>query len=269
MSLINDFVSCPVLRANIDLFFERHDPGNPDLGFIDFINLFLANQKSFIEPLTIYSEHVDTICNDYDIPVSSKPALEELLNQSAVLYLILHFQSFSAKPYRGWLDQIDKLGKTAAKLEKLIGDCEPVFFEKLAFFNHFEERDENEPTVSDFFNSLLEQLRILKKLKSNINESHLGKGFGLGKSSRRKNIELNFWIEALYLFWHNRLARNMKRDKTGLGGRKRFLDFMEACIIPLHPEIVADPYSPQERLDTALKSFQSSLKVHGEITSQN
>lgn len=211
------------------------------------------------------------MCEDFSISENLQKQLATRLNYAANGYLFLYLAQNTTKGFNDWFLKMDKLAKTATKLEQQIIDLsedDPDFFQMLSYINSYEQKEDNEPTVPDFFNGLVSQLRILKSLRYGINNSYMGKIFEFGVPGRKKNVALNYWIMMLYDIWSKVLGRNMKRDKLGISGRKRFIEFLEECITPLHPEIVANQDDPLERLNTALKAVQKNPEFYGENTSQ-
>jgi len=264
---LDKIVTCETLRNNFELYRDKFGTLPKEAGFINDMNFMVSDPKNLVKSMEIYEVHISQIIESFSIPSQERSSFRNCLEEAANIYLLLFMYKFVGISFEGWLAQIDKLANSARKLENQITDLiktDPDFFQKLKFFNHFEEKHPNAPSVDDFFNNLLLQLRILKKLRFGVNSSNLGKAYGFGVASRKKNHALNNWISTLYKYWEDVLGRDMKRDKTGLSGRKRFLEFLAACIAPLHPEIISNFDDPLERLDTALKAHQKNLKVLGE-----
>lgn len=259
---------CPVLKENHARIYGRTGLNISESSFLTTMNHFANSVETITKPINIYDGILDELCEKFHILEEHKEALRQELEQIAVLYIMLYSMRFLRPAFEGWLKQLDDLGKTAAKLQWQVPKYDVDFYEKLSFFDHFEEDQEDDVFPKDFFNDVIRKLEIIKNLKYNVINSNLGKHFGLNMPSRKKNHALNVWIAAMYNFWHCTLGRDFSRDSSGLGGRKRFLEFLEACIMPVHPEIVSDIGNPLGRLDTALKGVQREVKLHEENTSQ-
>ncbi len=260
-------ITCSVLAENCNKVFGRIDPKIKDASFLTVINHVGETADTILAPLNIYSCKLDKLCKDFQVVDPLRPRLGEILENSAHTYICLFGNNFVRLPYEGWLKQLHDLGKTAEKLQSQIPKGDANFYEMLSYFDHFED-ESSEITPKDFFNDVIHKLELIKALRYNVVNSKLGKFYGLNVASRKKNHALNTWIALMCNFWMEELGRDLNRDKTGIGGRKRFLEFMGACIEPLHPEILSDIGEPLGRLDTALKSVQKEIKLRVENKAQ-
>ena len=124
-----------------------------------------------------------------------------------------------------------------------------------------EDGKSDAPYARNFFFDLVERLNSLISTPEKLQHTMLGKAFRFGAKGRKRNEALYAWINHLYNFWHNDLNRSMSRDTLKIGGRKKFLEFLDVCIQPLHPSIMSNNC---DTLDTTLKVIQKDIK-RGEI----
>ena len=107
------------------------------------------------------------------------------------------------------------------------------------------------------FDDLSQRLDLLIAIPKQIPETVGGKAYKIGMSGRKPNEALYGWVRHLLEFWQNDLGRSMDRDVKKVSGRKQFLEFLDRCIQPLHPEIMQ--YN-SDALDTMLKLIQADNK---------
>ena len=66
--------------------------------------------------------------------------------------------------YKDHMERLDRMAKYASLLKREFGNAEQNFYEFLEIANFFEEKDEDEPTVYEFTNSLCKNLGVVENL---------------------------------------------------------------------------------------------------------
>ena len=222
--------------------------------------------------LGIYDDIFQGIVNSYQIPQKVSKDFKRDINVLAVLYLKLSQNSSLSGIYKDHMERLDRMAKYASLLKREFGNAEQNFYEFLDIANFFEEKDEDEPTVYEFTNSLCKNLGVVENLSANLKTSFLGKSWGIGVPGKRKNTALYCWVAGQFHLWTNQLGRTMQRDKNGLNGRKKFLHLLDDLMAPLHPELCSHnidlgdirehPIS-NEAISSALRAVRKDIKLRG------
>ncbi|MEP6342088.1 MAG: hypothetical protein ABJ275_02135 [Maricaulaceae bacterium] len=259
----NILVTCDVLRENLQnlLSGQEHEVDNTSIvGMINAANATIRNPNK----VALYSTAVNGIYERFKIPQNEQANLKVVLETASQFYLYLSLKPYAPQAYEKYITQLNQIIRTAVKLRNQINSAGLDFADFLELVNYTETKDEGEPSAHDFLYDLVEKLRVIAAIKYKFNDTVFAKEIGYGVKGRPKHEAILLWVSALYNFWIQNLNRSMKRDKTGIGGRKKFLVFLDQCIEPLHPELMS--YN-SDALDTALKQVQKNIR-HGEIASQ-
>ena len=249
-------VSCETLFENLQLFKQDTDIGLDELNIEHMLRLANGLEKT-LHSINIHSGSLPSIVEDFSISDETTPELEGLLKSASCTYLLLFSNNHSHRIFEKYMKRVDEISKVAKKLRDILNDGGNDFAHFLELINHYEEKPEDEPTAHKFLYDTVNMLNVLINIRTKLPHTNAGKSVLRKTRGRPKNQALNIWVYTLYQFWVNVLGRSMKRDPQGLGGRKKFLKFLDRCIEPLHPEMMS--YN-SDALDTALKELQKKLK---------
>lgn len=252
----NIVVSCDVLLENLKLMFPNSDNQLDNSTIENMIQATEGICRTLIS-MDIHRDSLPSIAADFIISDEDIEILKSGLRSANSLYLLFFASGQNLKLFDKYLKQVDEIAKTAKKLRDLLNSSGPDFANFLDLIDHYEDEVEGAPTANKFLYDAVEMLNDLIYLKTILPETHFGKAGLYKKQGRPRNQALNVWVEMLYLFWVNVLKRSMLRDAKGLSGRKKFLEFLDRCIEPLHPEMMS---CNSDALDTALKELQKKIK---------
>jgi len=249
-------ITCDVLRENVMFIFkEFYDiEDSQNLVARYEVTKSLGKEENRIK---LYDDILDDIANDFSIPIDKKDDLKKLLEKISTSYLILALMPHSNLFFDGYMDQLYEITKAAEKLRNILNSAGDDFADFISYMYIQENGISKAPRTRYFFHNLVECLNALISTPDELRQTMLGKTFKLGAKGRKRNESLYAWITHLYKFWGDDLSRTMKRDTSNIGGRKKFLEFLDACIEPLHPEIMSNN---SDALDTTLKVIQKDIK---------
>ena len=250
-------ISCKVLHRNMKLLF-RESCDLPEGQTIQ------SDVKAVTELLqkgqfpNFYKTDIENIIHEFSIPALSQDVLESLLGQLSVLYLIFVLSPHYAASFEKYLKQLSDITKAATKLRNLLNAAGNDFADFLSLMDIADPQQEGgDIPPRQFFYDLVTNLNMLIEAPAQISRTNTGKALSIGAKGRKPNVALYGWVRHLLAFWENGLGRSMQRDAKAISGRKQFLEFLDRCIEPLHPEIMLHN---SDALDTMLKTIQADNK---------
>lgn len=265
----------PVLKENLRKLLSEMGIDECEHSPIRAFNASFANAINFPD-LGIYDSSFDQLIENFSFSPTSSGGFKSTLEQVASIYLKIYPARMSSLFHKEHIERMKRLAKYANLLKSEINKVDQNFLEFLDLANHFEEKEEGEPTVYEFLNSTRDSLVVLENLETGVKNSNFGKMLGMGKPSKKQNIALKTWVHFHYEIWINGFGRTMERDKTGIGGRKRFLEYLDQLMAPLHPEMcshnidlseVRENPITNDAMDSVLKVIQKEIKLRGKNNS--
>ena len=248
------YPDCDLLSQHLKRYFEIFEfKRKPEgMGLLELMNAeghFINNGPI----LGIYADFEKTL-NKYgfDTPKQKKAIIREL-EKFAKFYISEFVLREQKKPFDKYLKIIAKMERLAAKFQSEINDAGTDFFEFLHLIDSQEPKDEDEPSVSEFFNSFQKNLRIFQSLNSRIPKTKYGKDAGIGRKAPKGKQALYKWVSMLAIVWAA-TGRHLREDKNKKIGRKQFLDFACESMYLLHLDVEA------HSIDNAIRKFQKSEK---------
>jgi len=214
----------------------------------------LFNNENFPN---LYKTEIHNIADEFKIVPESRDDLESLLTHLSVLYLIFIILPHSGPAFETYFKQLSEITRMAKKLRNLLNNAGNDFADFLSLLEVADPKKAGDIAPRQFFYDLVESLNLLIAAPMQISKTNVGKAYRIGAKGRKPNEALYAWISCLLEFWKNNLGRSLQRDATQLGGRKQFLEFIDRCIEPLHPDIMLHN---SDALDTMLKSVQRDNK---------
>ena len=237
------------------------------------LNLFNSSAENIdnFPDLGIYDGYYEDLLERFSIRLTSPSDFKFFLEETASIYLKIYPVRSVSLFYKDHMEKIKRLAKYASLLQYEINNTNLDFYEFIDLTNYFVE-EKNEPTSHEFMNSVSESLQVLENLEDRVKKSEFGKRLKIGEPSAKKDQALKAWVSLHYEVWTKELGRTMKRDKTGIGGRKRFLEYLDYLMAPLNPEMcshnidlseVRENPITNETIDSVLKGIQKEIKLRG------
>ena len=252
-------IQCDTLRKNMELLFGDYNEPSHEPTIESNIKTALEHFQK-VKFQNLYKTEIDNITEQFSISVQSKSALESLLVQLSLFYILFVLWPHSSAVFEKYFKQLSEITKAATKLRDILNSKGNDFADFLTLIESADPKQEGDIAPHKFLYDLVESLNQLIMLPTQISKTNMAKTFKIGAKGRKPNVALYGWISHLLEFWEQELGRSMQRDVTQLSGRKQFLEFLDRSIAPLHPDIMLHN---SDALDTMLKTVQADHK-HGE-----
>ena len=248
------YPDCELLSQHVKKYFEFFEFDNiPEkIGLIELVNI----EVEFINTgpsLGIYANFEKTLS---EFGFSKKKQVDAIIRELEKLakFYISEFVLREVKnPFERYTKIIAKMERLAAKFQSEINDAGTDFYEFLHLIDSQESKDEDEPSVSEFFNSFQKNLSIFRSLNSRIPKTKYGMDAGIGRKAPKGKQALYKWVSMLAIVW-SATGRHLREDKNKKIGRKQFLDFACESMYLLHLDVEA------HSIDNAIRKFQKSEK---------
>lgn len=271
-NLISKFIhenapNCVVFRSNIETVTKN---------FLSEINTAASSNKepNFERNFTdLYSDKQKNIFDSHDISKEDK-GISDSLEVNALTYLATAI----AKNYGSHSSEVStafrKIEAASTKLLYLLKtlSIEDSLLVAGAFTlsdmsdlnNHFHsgelDKDKAQSHLDTMFlkrfADLEKELKFCSELSKHFQKTFLGGWLQFGMSGPKEHSALSSWIDGLAGIWTHDLDRSISYSMDDNSGREQFLRFAEACMEPLHPDML--------ETDTIRNTFEK-LRQNGKL----
>lgn len=240
---------CPVFRGNVEVAIKNV------LG--EFNTASISNDQPDFDQISmcLYKDKQRSIFDTYKI-FSDEQTIVDSLEINALTYLA----STIAKNYGSHSSEIStafrKIEAASTKLLHLIKSLSLedsllvagafTLSDMSDFNNQLHSGELDKEKAQSILNTIFlkrfadleKELKFCTELSKHFQKTFLGGWLQFGMSGPKEHSALSYWIESLAGIWTHDLGRSISYSKDDNSGRENFLRFAEACMEPLHPDML-------------------------------